>query len=210
MTWVDLSHPIDDGIPVYPGDAHPRLERIKTLNYDGYVAYQLQCGMHAGTHVDAPMHLIKDGKGIYEIPVDHFMGNAVVLDVRGQSIIGFQPDYPKKITSGDIVLFFTGWDRFYGETLYYREHPVLDRMLAEFLIEKEVKMIGLDTPSPDKPPYEIHKLLLTHDIMIIENLTHLHHLGGTDSIELMALPLNIHAEASLVRAVARVSSQSVK
>ncbi|HOP73866.1 MAG TPA: cyclase family protein [Bacillota bacterium] len=208
MGWFDLSHPIDDGIPAYPGDPRPRLERIKELTSDGYVAYQLQCGMHIGTHVDAPMHLVEGGKRISEIPVEHFMGKAVLVDVRGRDIIHYHPDYQKKIAFGDIVLFYTGWDRYYGEDRYYREHPVLDRKLAEFLIEKRVKLIGLDMPSPDKAPFEIHKLLLTKDIFIIENLTGLGQLEGKDSIELIAIPLKIHAEASLVRVIARISFPS--
>ncbi len=208
MKWFDLSHSIVDAMPVYPGDARPRLELEKDLPSDGYVTYQLHCGMHVGTHVDAPQHLLKGGKGINELPVEHFMGKAVVLDVRGQAIIGYQPDYSEKIAAGDIVLFFTGWERYYGEELYYLEHPVIDRKIAEFLVERRVKLIGLDTPSPDRPPFEIHKLLLANDIFIVENLTRLDRFIGTEFVQFMALPLNIHAEASLVRAVAGVSIQS--
>ena len=63
-------------------------------------------------------------------------------------------------------------------------------------------MVGMDLSSPDKYPYDIHKLLLNSDILIIENLTNLDKLLGIGKFNFCAMPLNIDAEASIARAVA--------
>lgn len=62
--------------------------------------------------------------------------------------------------------------------------------------------IGMDMPKPDNYPFEIHKLLFNNDIFIIENLTNLDKLKGVDNFQVIAFPLRIKAEASVVRAVA--------
>ena len=87
--------------------------------------------------------------------------------------------------------------------IYFERHPTVDETLADFLIASEIKMLGLDMPAPDHPPFSVHKKLLTAGIFILENLTGLERLNGVGEFEVIALPLKIEAEASLVRAVAR-------
>ncbi|MDG5814149.1 hypothetical protein QA601_03600 [Chitinispirillales bacterium ANBcel5] len=69
----------------------------------------------------------------------------------------------------------------------------------------KVKIIGIDIPSPDKFPFEEHIKLLDNNILILENLTNLEPLLKVSKFDLFAFPLKIHAEASLVRAVAKIS-----
>lgn len=64
-------------------------------------------------------------------------------------------------------------------------------------------MLGIDMPSPDFPPFPVHKLLLSNGIFILENLTGLQQLLNIDTFEVFAVPLKIYAEASLTRAYAR-------
>jgi kynurenine formamidase len=64
-------------------------------------------------------------------------------------------------------------------------------------------MIGIDWFSPDKEPYPFHKLLLENNILILENLTNLDMLIGKN-FKIFAFPLNIHADSSILRAVARI------
>lgn len=65
-------------------------------------------------------------------------------------------------------------------------------------------MVGTDTPSPDKSPYLIHKILLKGDVLIIENLTNLESLLSHSEFEVIALPIRFEAEASPIRVVAKV------
>lgn len=159
--------------------------------------------MHAGTHVDCPMHLLQNDVTIAEYPLESFSGKGCLIDARGESEIDFKTEHENKIQRGDIVLILTGTDKKYGNEDYYSKHPVITSRLADFLVSKEIKMLGVDMPSPDLPPFQVHKLLFNHGIFIIENLTNLEPLLDVKHFEVFAVPLKIHAEASLTRAFAR-------
>jgi kynurenine formamidase len=79
----------------------------------------------------------------------------------------------------------------------------VSRELAQLFVERHVKMVCMDSPSPDRHPYEIHKLLLENNILIAENLTHIEKLLTVRRFEIIALPLNILADSSPARVVAR-------
>ncbi|MGE5654587.1 MAG: cyclase family protein [Bacillota bacterium] len=201
---IDLSHLIRDGMPAYPGDPDTRLTQIRHLETDLYNNHSLHTGMHSGTHIDAPMHLTKRDEYISELPLQSFIGAGCVLDVRGQMIIGMREEYRQQISEKSIVLLYTGWDQHWGTDTYFGDHPVVDAELAAHLIEKQVKLLGVDTPSPDHPPCAIHKQLFAKDIYIMENLTNLGSLLSAGRFEVIALPLRIRADASIARAIARV------
>lgn len=200
--FIDLSHDIFNNMPVYPGDNDVKLKQDKYLDKDGFVAFNLEIGMHGGTHIDTPMHLINHDKFINEIPLDKFTGKACLLDVRNEKIIVFKKEYADIINENDIVLLFTNHSQYYGTEEYYKNHPVISEELADFLIAKNIKMLGIDMPSPDMYPFEVHKKMFSHSIMILENLTNLSELANVEDFEIIAFPLKIRAEASLVRAVA--------
>lgn len=199
----DLTQSIYNEMPVYPGDTGTYLYQAQSLEKDGYTGFRFESGLHAGTHLDSPMHLISTNEGISRISLEQCMGEACLLDVRGSEIIEPRPEFSQKIHQGDIILFLTGWDRYYGQRKYYHEHPQLSEAMVDLLLTKNVEMIGLDWPSPDRSPYLVHKKLLAHHILIIENLTGLERLTGLNRFEVIALPLKIDAEASPVRVVAR-------
>ena len=205
MKIIDLSYKITNNMPVFPDDDGIVITEDKILSRDYYNAIGLKTGMHVGTHVDVPRHLLDDYRTIDEIPIDRFVGNGVLLDVRCQNIIEFKKEYEHLIEENDIVLLYTGFANMYIEPcLYYNKYPVVGESLAEFLVSKKIKMLGVDTPSPDTYPFNIHKKLLANDIFIMENLTNLNELVNIKSFEVFAAPLKIKAEASLVRAYARV------
>lgn len=199
---IDLSQVIHDDMPVYPGDDKVMLYQDKFLDKDKYVMHIIKSGMHSGTHIDAPMHLIYDETYISDIPLDRFAGRGVILDVRNESIIRLKDEYEEIVCANDIVILFTDHSKTYGTEAYYLEHPVVGNDLADFFVEKKIKMLGMDLPSPDNYPFEVHKKLFENHILIIENLTNLSQLLNTKNFDIMAFPLKIKAEASLARVVA--------
>lgn len=201
MKYIDLSYNIYDNMPKYPGDKDITLECDKNLGDDGYTSYILNSNMHAGTHVDAPMHLTKNKLFINEYDIDNFYGRAVIIDVRNETIVHYKEGYSKIIKEKDIVIFYTGYDKWYGRKEYYENHPVISEELCLFLINKKIKMIGFDMPSPDREPYKVHSMLLKNNIFILENLCNLDKVVKYKNIDIMAAPLKIKAEASLVRAI---------
>jgi Predicted metal-dependent hydrolase len=204
--FIDLTRAIEDSMAVYPGDTGTKLYEEKNLSRDGYNAYRLETSMHVGTHIDAPMHLIKSEEFISEIPLENFIGNGCVIDVRGEHVIRLKVDYEEKIRNCDFIFLYTGYDEKFGTEDYFKHHPVVERDFAEFLVNKNIKVMGIDTPSPDKYPFKVHKTLFNNNIMIIENLMNLKELLDYEYFEIMALPLKIKAEASLVRVVAAVNA----
>lgn len=199
--WVDLSWPVTDGMPVYPGDRETRLTQEKWLEKDQYNAYAVCTGLHAGTHMDAPSHLLPNAPGMREMPLSRFIAPGILLNVRGQKEIK-RPSLWEGTLTGKAVLLFTGMEAAYGTEGYYSGHPIVSVELAELFVKEDIAFLGMDMPSPDLPPFPVHKLLLKAGIPIVENLRGLE--GLTGDFEVAAFPLNIDAEASPVRAVARV------
>lgn len=201
---IDLSHPIDAQTPTYPGDSRVKLLKTKFFTKDGFTNFQLETGMHSGTHLDGPMHLTEQIKYISEIPLESFHGEGCILDVRGEPVIGMKDQYRSQIKEGSIVLFYTGWDQKYGSLEYFTGQPEIDPELAEFIISQKTKIIGMDLASPDRSPFKVHRMLLNEGVLILENLTNLAALLEAERFEVMAFPLKIKADSSLLRVVAKV------
>ncbi len=194
MRLIDLSHPIEAGMPVYPGDVPTNLVPERFLRQDGYNAYTLHSAMHAGTHVDAPMHLLAESGFVSDLPLQRFCGPGFLLEGLND---------PREIPQSSCVLIHTGYDAHYGQADYYTAQPEMDMPLCERILAAHPRCVGLDMASPDLPPFAVHKRLLAAGVPIVENLTNLAALRGL-SFDFFAFPLKIHAEASLVRAAALV------
>ena len=201
---INLSHTIVDNMSVHPYDDPVKLYQDKFLETDKYNNFRLEIGMHSGTHIDTPMHLTDRETLIDEIALDTFIGNGCLLDLRNEDIITYKEEYSDMVSEKDIVLLYTNHSSKYGTDEYFTKHPIIDEKLATFFIEKKIKMLGIDLPSPDNYPFNIHKMLFKHNILIIENMTNLSKLLSVKSFEVIAFPLKIKAEASMVRVVAKI------
>ena len=201
---IDLSQTITNDMPVYPGDKETKLYRVNCFETDSFNNFRLETCMHAGTHMDSPMHMSGNAGFISGLALEAFIAEGCLLYARGEQVIGMKRDYAARVRENSIVLFYTGFDSFYGEERYYTEHPVMDDDLCRFLIERKIKSVGIDFPSLDMYPFAVHRALFDNNICIIENLTNLDKLINVRSFEVMAFPLKINADSSPVRAVARV------
>src|SRR2546423_901179 len=81
MKVIDISWPISKATTGYKDRSIVTIEEIKNFNRDGARETALRLSSHTGTHIDAPSHFLKDGKTIDEMPLDHCMGDCVVLDM---------------------------------------------------------------------------------------------------------------------------------
>ncbi|MGM0884461.1 MAG: cyclase family protein [Bacillota bacterium] len=201
---IELSHIIQDRMPVYPGDTETELVQSKYIEHNHYNNHQMTINMHAGTHIDGPMHLIDCNVYLNEFPLETFIGEGCLLDVSEETTINYKEEYEQLIKQKQIVILYTGHSKFFGQSKYFEDYPVLTVEFAELLVRKQVKMIGLDTPSPDKYPFEVHKCLFQNKILITENLTNVEQLLNVNSFEIIALPLHIRADSSIARVIARV------
>lgn len=205
MSFIDLSHPVADQMPAYGGDPVPRLTQIAFIDKNGYTDHVVTNGMHVGTHIDAPMHMIPGGKKISDYPIDRFIGSGKILDARDARKIDAMLLDTLSLDRVDILLIHTGWSERFHDPSYFTDYPQLTKACANALIKRGIKMIGIDTPSPDGPPYAIHKILLDNDVLIIENLANLRGLLSAPIFELYALPINFAADAAPARVMAKIA-----
>lgn len=200
--YIDLSVPLNEKTPIYPGDPKTKIEKVGILESDGYADHYVSVGTHVGTHVDAPAHMVTGGKTLNEISVEQFIGRGRYIKVLNKT---FDLDAVKKadILSGDIVIFDTGFADLYNDTSYFEDYPALPDDIARYLVDNKVKMVGFDMCSPDHEPYPIHRTLLGGNVLIIENLTNLSQLAGKD-FTVFALPINLQIDGAPARVVAEI------
>lgn len=209
MLWVyyvamliDLTVALNEQTPIYPGDPATKIEPAGVFERDGYNDHYVSVGTHVGTHIDAPLHMLANGKSLDQIPVEQFVGRGRYVKVANKT---FDLEVLKQagIEAGDIVLFHTGLADSYNDSSYFEDYPAVPEDIAHYLIEQEVKMVGFDMCSPDHEPYPMHKLLLGADVLIIENLTNLGQLAGKD-FTVYALPIKLQIDGAPARVIAKV------
>jgi kynurenine formamidase len=212
MELIDLSVPIETGMPVYPGDPEVSIGPALTVARDGVNVLRLHLGSQSGTHVDAPCHIDDSLPTLDDLPLERFCGPAVVVDARGlapRSPIGPAPF--ERADPGAIVLVATGWSAHWG-TARYPAHPFLSQEAAALLVERGIRTVGIDALSVDPTPaddFPAHRVLCGAHAVIAENLTGLDRLLDAQTrgrpIEVFMLPIRLAgADGAPVRAVARV------
>ena len=92
MRFLDLTQPINEGIPVYPGDPLFESRPFAEHETDGFRGTRYVVGSHLGTHLDAPFHFFLDGETLDSFPVDFFCAQAACLNVA--PLVG--PDSPRR------------------------------------------------------------------------------------------------------------------
>ncbi|WP_253738503.1 cyclase family protein [Halohasta salina] len=219
MASYDLSHPIESGMSVYPGTPPVRVESTATVEADGFRATAIEIDSHAGTHVDAPAHMLADGTTIDELPVERFRFTARLADCRplepraeidvGTLTATLDGDLDEAV---DLLVVRTGWDDHWGTDRYF-DHPYLSREATDWLADRGLSL-GIDalnadpTPTdaagPDEPTgYPVHHALFSSNRLLVENLRGLGRLPSR--FELQAHPLAVRdGDAAPVRAVAVV------
>lgn len=211
MRAIDLTHAMEENMPMFPGSSAPSLQISSDYQSSGFRETLLTFLSHTGTHADAPAHMLKGKKTLDEIPISQFFGKALVIDCRdlreGSSINLERIEAVKeKAKRADFLLFNCGWDKRWEVNDLYGDFPLLDSKVLEFIFSHEFKGIGFDLMSPDRIDDEdcpIHKQLLQKEnFFIIENLCNLEQCGS-ELFNFVCLPLKFkHSDGAPVRAVA--------
>lgn len=156
LAFVELSHEFGHYQPVYPGYRDIQIRRVATHATHGVLTSHLVTVMHNGTHVNAPIHLAQRGQGVGELPLDRFFGTGVVLWIPKSEWEYVEPAdleaAAPEVRSGDIVVVNTGWHRTYSDSIEYFGHgPGLSAAAAQWLIDRDVTMVAVDTATVDHP-----------------------------------------------------------
>jgi kynurenine formamidase len=211
---IDLSMPLDERTPFYPGDPEPVVCAATTIAADGFNVARLELGSHSGTHCDAPFHFLEDGLRLDALPLERFVGPGVVVDATGlaaRTAIGWDRIEPHadRVGPGVIVLLRTGWDE-HRDTDAYFDHPFLDGDACAELLARGVRTVGIDAINLDETPrgaldrarFRCHRHISEAEGVIVENLVGLGAVDFADPL-ISVLPLKIAGgDGAPARAVA--------
>ncbi|MGE7092515.1 cyclase family protein [Lysinibacillus sp. NPDC048646] len=209
MKIIDLTHTITERMTVFPGTDQPSLKIICNHETDGFKETSLSMASHTGTHMDAPNHIFAHRTTLDLIPAEQFVGKGLVIDCSdlkdGQRITIDRINKVKdKADQAEFLLFYTGWDQYWGTEKYFGNYPYMTEEVADYLLQSKKKGVGLDVISIDSmTSLKIHKKVLADtDFVIIENLTGLGELGD-ELFTFCALPMKYeNADGAPVRAIA--------
>lgn len=172
---IDLTRTIYHNMPVYPGDPEVSLKRIASIDADGYVNYQLNLSMHAGTHIDGLGHMLEHQPNISALPLEHMIGSG------------------KKIKSNTPFTY---------ENEAFLLIDTAENLSLEWVqttLKPPLRGIILEVESPDDAPYAIHQDLFKKGIYLIEQATGFHQLPFDTPIKVYVIPLKIEADSSPCR-----------
>jgi kynurenine formamidase len=159
---IDCSQPWSGDTPPLPVDEPPVVQWVKRMAGQGTNHQRITTQLHIGTHIDAPLHWRDGGLDIASIPLERLYGPAVVVDLsetHGDYGVIRPRDIEERaeVRPGDILILHTGYHRYYDGgpepdlNRYFFKHPGGDGELGEWLVERQIRWIGVDSRSPDHP-----------------------------------------------------------
>lgn len=211
MTTYDITLPLSEDLPTWPGDPALSMTRFSSIaEGDEANITQLAISVHTGTHIDAPFHFESDGIGMDQIPLDSLIGPCRLLDMtdlaEGQEIdrVHLEQLDLEGITR---LLFKTRNSRWWAQKdhTFHKNFVALSAEAAHYLVGLDIKLVGIDYLSIEKfdnPGHPTHHVLLKNNVVILESLNF--NAVPPGDYELIALPLPlIGADGAPTRAILR-------
>jgi arylformamidase len=209
MRFIDLSQPIYDDCPNWPGDPPVRSEVILDDLKEGWRVEKLTLTPHTGSHIDAPLHKIHGGQSIDQISIERFTGTALVADMRDcrpdqpftSSMLGRKLRGPNMQMEDRIILIATGWGPKRAKTDEWLKYPpYLSPDGAEWLMEQQIRGVGIDTFSiggvREHQNNLTHQILLQANIWILEDIVIPEELIAAQPFQLWCLPINLKGHSA--------------
>ena len=219
-TLIDLSHPIESGMPAYPGLPSPRIEPLLShaASRDAYggraeftITRVFMAG-NTGTYLDSPWHRWPDGDDLSAIALDRLAGlEGVCVDGVPHGGVAIGIDIPRAALHDRAVLIRTRWDARWGTDDYWASGPYLHADAIALLADAKCRLVGVDFSNVDDvrdPARPAHTTLLREGILIVEHLRGLERVPAT-GFTFSAVPPAIHGAAAFpVRAFATVRPEA--
>ena len=191
MKIFDISVPIRDGMLHYAGNPPVHVTRVQSISAgDPANLSELDLGTHSATHVDAPVHFLADGTGAEALPLERLIGPAEVVDATtATSALDLATvralELPPR--GSERILFKTRNSQLWSRDEFTRDFVRLDGEAAAFLLERGVKLLGIDYLSIGDA--DAHRTLLSAGVVCVEGLDLREIEPG--SYELICLPLKL-------------------
>lgn len=206
MRIIDLSLPVENGM------RGVEITPARRLEDDGWNATTLSLYSHCGTHMDAPRHFLPDGNTIDQQSLGAVMGPALVVDLapaEPRQLITVEDMAPvaEQVGPGVRLLLRTDWHKRHGTPEYRDELPRISLPLAEWMVQREVALVGVEPPSVAdvhnmQELTDVHRTLFRGGVVIVEGLANLDQIVAK-RVEFVALPMKITGgDGSPVRAIA--------
>lgn len=206
IRFLDLTHTLREGIPLWDDTC---IYKVETKGEDARFKLKqihMECG--AGTHLDAPYHLLPDGLQVDQIPLEKLMVDCKTIHIKNASeefellVSHLQKCEAESgpIRPNQFLLVHTGWDRFWSDPKKYINNyrfPSISKEAAKYLVEKKIAGLGIDTHSPDKgdTDFPVHSILLRKNIYIVENVAHAEKMPPNGRVFILPLKAAHLAEA---------------
>ena len=206
---LDLTREVRNDTKVFPGSPLPKFITWTKMDVHDYDSEVIFMSTHTGTHMDAPSHFASDASSIDKISVKRFISNAILIKIKKGSnqliTVNEIEESNVRIMEGDAIVFSTLWENEIDKEYFFSHSPGLAEDAAKYLINKKVNAVCIDSPSIDRgsdSSFAVHKLLLSKEILIVENLCNLSKLNSQYFTLIMA-PLKLSgASGSPIRAIA--------
>ncbi len=200
----DISPIVSESTAVFPGDTTYSYKELLSYSAGNHLDLcTINTTTHIGAHTDAPRHYNPKGKGMSEVSLERYIGSCQVVEVKLTSKSRIQVSDLKTDITAERILFKT--NSFPNPNKWNDDFCALSAELVQFLADKGVKLVGIDTPSidlSDSKELPAHKTVAKNDMSILEGIVLADIKEGL--YELICLPLKLKdADASPVRAVLR-------
>jgi arylformamidase len=187
--WVDVSVPIYTGMVHFPDDPSITIDRISNVEKgDLCTLSRLDMGSHTGTHIDAPIHFLPGGTGADEVPLEHLVGPARVIEIKDPKAVRAEELRAHNLGARERLLFKTSnSERCWKTSEFVPDFVSIAEDAATYLASLNTLSVAIDYLSAGSP--ETHRTLLGAGVVIVEGLN----LTGISQgrYELLCLPLKI-------------------
>jgi arylformamidase len=209
MKLFDISVPVHEGMPTWPGDPALSLKLASSIAKGGVVNLtRIDMGAHTGTHMDAPFHFEAEGHGIDQFPLEVLVGPCRVFDLTAiPGHIDRAALETCDLRGVTRALFKTKnsrrWAR--GEREFDKNFVAVAADGAKYLVAHGVRLVGVDYLSVEpfgSKEHPVHHTLLRAGVAIVEglNLTDI----APGDYELIALPIKLRdADGAPARVILR-------
>ena len=173
--WIDVSVPLHSGMVHWPDNPPVRIERMLDIEHgDAANVSKISMGSHTGTHMDAPLHFVREGKSLDAMPLDATIGRARVVEIRDPESIKPSDLRRHEIRSGERILFKTrNSARSWPSRAFMEDFVYVSQEAARYLATCNVRTVGIDYLSVGgfrKDGVETHRALLEAGIWVIEGM----------------------------------------
>ncbi len=205
--WIDISVPVFTGMAFWPDNPPIEIEYVMSMERgDPCNVSKISLGAHTGTHMDAPLHFIKGGKSIDEMPLTATIGEARVIAIEDTESIKVAELERHEIQEGERILFKTiNSTQAWAQKTFVKDFVFIEPEAAQYLAEKKIQTVGVDYLSVGgfyRGGPETHRALLGAGIWVIEGLNLSQVTPG--NYELLCLPIKFAGiEGGPARAILR-------